>query len=103
MNKTLKLTLPHRLTPAEARARIDKGIADLRSHAAAKVAQVDERWTGDHMDFKLSVMAQSVTGRVDVTPQAVNLEVDLPWALAMLADKFMPQVEQRARKLLGKR
>ena len=103
MNKTLKLTLPHRLTPAEARTRIDKGIADLRSHAAAKVAQVDERWTGDHMDFKLSVMAQSVTGRVDVTPQAVNLEVDLPWALAMLADKFMPQVEQRARKLLEKR
>jgi hypothetical protein len=103
VTKTVKLALPHRLSPAEARTRIDKGIADLRSHAAAKVAQVEERWTGDHMDFKLSVMSQSVTGRVDVTPDVVNLEIDLPWALAMLADKFMPQVQERGRKLLEKK
>ena len=103
MTKTVKLSLPHRLSPAEARQRIDKGITDLRSHAAAKVATVEERWTGDHMDFKLSVMAQSVTGRVDVTPSTVNLEIDLPWALAMFAEKFMPQVEQQGRKLLEKK
>ena len=103
MTKTVKVALPHRLSTAEARLRIDKGIADLRSHAAAKVALVEERWTGDHMDFKLSVMSQSVTGRVDVTPDTVNLEVDLPWALAMLADKFMPQVRERGRKLLEKK
>lgn len=103
MTKTIKLTLPHRLTQAEARMRIDKGIADLRSNQAARFAQVEERWTGDHMDFRLSVMAQSVTGRVDVTPEAVNLEIDLPWALAMLAEKIMPQIKEQGKKMLEKK
>jgi hypothetical protein len=103
VTKTLRLTLPHRLSAAEARRRIDQGINDLRSHQAAQFAQVQQRWTGDHMDFQLTVMAQSVTGRVDVTDQAVNLEVDLPWALAMLADRIRPQIEQQGRRLLEKK
>jgi hypothetical protein len=64
---------------------------------------VDETWTGNHMDLKLTAMGQQVSGRIDVEAQSVRLEVDLPWILAMLADKFRPQVEQEARKMLEKR
>ncbi len=103
MAKTITLTIPHRLTQDEAKARIEKGIGDLRRSYAAKIAEVDERWTANHLDFRLTAMGQPVTGRIEVEPQAVRLEVDLPWVLAVLAGRFRKQVEAEGRKLLEKK
>ena len=99
-NKTITVTIPHRLTQAEARQRLQKGIMDLKAQHAASIAQVSETWNGDQMNFKLAVMGQSITGRVDVQPSAVKLDIDLPWLLAALAEKFRPRIEQEGRKML---
>jgi hypothetical protein len=61
---------------------------------------VDDTWTGNQMAFKLTAMGQSITGRVDVQPEAVKLDVDLPWMLAMLAEKIRPRVEAEGRRML---
>jgi hypothetical protein len=99
-NKTITVTIPHRLTQDEARMRLQKGITDLKTRHAASIAQVDERWTGNQMAFKLSAMGQAITGRVDVLPDAVKLDLDLPWMLAMLAEKIRPRVEAEGRRML---
>ena len=101
--KTINLSIPHRLSTGEARTRIQNTLAGLKSQHAAKLAQVDERWTGDHMDFRLAVMGQSVTGRVDVRQSAVDLSIDLPWILAMFADKVRGDVQREGTKLLEKK
>jgi hypothetical protein len=100
--KTFTMTLPHELSQDEARRRIEKGIADLRASHGSKLAALNERWTGNRLDFHVQAMGQNVTGRVDVLPEHVKLEVDLPWMLAMLAGKFQKQVETEGRKLLKK-
>ncbi len=100
MNRTITVNVPHQLTQDEARARIQKGIADARTQFAGKVAQVEEAWAGNRLEFKLAVMGQAVTGRVDVEPSSVAINVDLPWLLAMLADKISPQIKTHAGKLL---
>ena len=99
-NKTITVTIPHRLTQAEARARLQKGIADLKAQHAQAIAQVDERWEGERMSFRLTAMGQAITGRVEVQPSAVKLDVDLPWLIAMLADKIRPRIESEGRKML---
>jgi hypothetical protein len=99
-NKTITVTIPHRLTQDEARLRLQKGITDLKTRHAASIAQVDETWTGNQMAFKLSAMGQAITGRVDVLPDAVKLDLDLPWMLAMLAEKIRPRVEAEGRRML---
>lgn len=101
--KTVKISIPHRLGRGEARARIQKTIAGLKGQHAAKLAQVEDRWTGDHMDFRLAVMGQSVTGRVDVGDTTVNMAIDLPWILAMFAEKVRGQVQREGTKLLEKK
>ena len=101
--KTIHLSVPHRLNADDARTRVQGAIADLKRQHAARFAQVDEAWSGNRMDFRLSVMGQSVTGRVDVVDQAVNLEIDLPWILAMLADKIRGTVQREGTKLLEKK
>src|SRR4051812_38217918 len=98
--KTLSVNIPHRLAQDEARQRLQNGITDLKSKYAGKVADVAETWNGNQMNFKMTAMGQSITGRVDVLPEAVKLDIDLPWLFAMFAEKFKPQVEAEARKML---
>ncbi len=100
MTRSLSISIPHRLTQEEARRRIQSGIADARNQFVGKLSSVEDRWTDNHLDFKFAVMSQSVTGRLDVLPNAVNLTIDLPWLLAALADKLKPDIERRGRKLL---
>ena len=102
MNKTLSISIPHRLGQEEATKRLQSGIAEMKTKFAGQIANVEDTWTGNTMTFRFAVMGQSVTGRADVLPDAVKLDIDLPWMLAMLADKIRPKVEQEGRKLLEK-
>lgn len=103
MTKTLKVSIPHRLSRPEAARRIRDGFAGLRQQFAQNVAQVDDRWTGDHLDLKAAAFGQSITARVDVRDTTVDIEIDLPWLFAVLAEKLKGQVEQSGRKLLEKK
>lgn len=103
MNKTLTVSIPHRLSQDQARARLQNGIADLKQRFSGNLANVEETWSGNTMNFRFTVMGQAVTGKVDVLADVVRLEVDLPWMLAMLAERIRPKVEQEGRRLLESR
>lgn len=103
MNKTITITIPHKLTQEDARTRLQNGITELKGKYGDKVASMQEDWSGNQMAFRLSAMGQAISGRVDVQAEAVRLDVDLPWMLAMLAGKIKPQIEQEGRKMLEKK
>ena len=90
--KSIKIAIPHRLSRQEATQRLQSGFADFRKQYASNLAQMEDRWTGDHMDFKATVFGQSITGRIDVRDSSVDLEVDLPWVFAVLAEKVKGQL-----------
>jgi hypothetical protein len=103
MAKPLAVEIPHQLTQEEAKQRLVDGLADARGKHGKLLAGFNETWTGNHMEFGGSVMAQRVSGRIDVLPSSVRVEVDLPMLLAMMAKKFIPQVEAEGRKMLEKK
>ena len=100
---TQKLTasIPHRLTWADARRRIQEELEKLHRQQAALLGDLRETWHGDTMDFSGRVMGQFISGRLDVEDQAVRVEVDLPWLLAALAGALKPQIENQGRRLLA--
>lgn len=98
--KTVTVSIPHRLGAAEAKRRLQQGVTQMRSQYAGQLASVEENWEGDHLEFKVGLLGQILTGRLDVQPQAVQVAIDLPWLLAVLAEKIRGEVEQRGRKLL---
>lgn len=103
MNKTMKVSIPHRLPREEAVRRLQSGFAGLRQQVAQNLGQVEDRWTGDHLDLKATAMGQSITARLDVRDTTVDVEVDLPWLFAMLAEKIKGQVVQAGTRLLDKK
>jgi putative polyhydroxyalkanoate system protein len=97
------MSIPHQLSRAEARRRIEEGIAQAERQYGAMLGPVEQRWTGDTLDATAGPLGQRVSGKVIVEDQVVRVEVALPWMLGVMADMLRPQIEQRARDALGHR
>ena len=48
-------------------------------------------------------MGQSITGRMTVGDTAVDLEIDLPWLLASMANMFKSRLKRETTLLLEKK
>jgi hypothetical protein len=102
MRKPVVVTIPHQLGRDEARRRLQDGMGQIRSQLFGVGASVEDRWTEDRMAFDVAVLAQTISGRVDVGDNEVRLEVDLPWMLAMLAEKITGKIAKQGTLMLTK-
>jgi hypothetical protein len=101
MSQPIIVTLPHRLGKAEALRRLKTSLGDAQSSGASLFA-FKNQWSGDHLDFRASLLGQTTTGTVDVGEDNVRLEVQLPWLLSMLANKAKALVEKQGKLMLEK-
>jgi putative polyhydroxyalkanoate system protein len=94
------VSIPHQLTRAEAKRRIQDGVSKLHQQGGSPLSNLRETWTGDTLDFSGAALGQTITGRLFVEDQAVRIEVALPAFLSMLVDVIKPTIAQRGRQLL---
>ena len=100
MAKSLVLNIPHELGAAGAKQRLVEGLDSLKQKFGDKVNQADIAWTDDHADIAVAAMGQSVTARLDVLPESVRVEVDLPWMLAALAGRVQGYLQGAGEQML---
>ncbi len=103
MTKPLVVSIPHSLGKGEARRRLHTGVTQLKSQIGDKFGSVEERWTDDRMSFKVAVMGQTVEGHLDVAEDSVRVEVQLPWILAMMAEKAKGYIQKQGTLMLEKK
>lgn len=103
MPQPVVITIPHQLGKEEAARRLQNGLGRLRTSFGTGVAALDETWTGDHLDFRWGVLGQNVDGGLDVADDHVRLEIQLPWMLAMLAEKAKSLIQTQGKLLLEKK
>jgi Putative polyhydroxyalkanoic acid system protein (PHA_gran_rgn) len=102
MSRPVVVTIPHRLSRQEAVRRLKTGFSNVRSSFGQGFVVVKDEWAGDHLDFRASLLGQTTTGSVDVADDHVRLEVQLPWVLALLADKAKALVQREGQLMLEK-
>jgi hypothetical protein len=103
MAKSVTVSVPHELPPAEVKQRLLNAIADARTKHEDLLRDARETWRGDdQMDFTARAMGQTITGSVRIEPTHVHLTVRLPMLLAMFAGKLKPRIAGEAQKLLEK-
>ncbi|EWY40441.1 polyhydroxyalkanoic acid synthase [Skermanella stibiiresistens SB22] len=102
MPKPVVVTIPHQLGREEARRRLQDGMGQVRSQLSGVGATVEDHWSDNQMAFDVAVLAQTISGRVDVMDDMVRLEVDLPWVLAMIAEKITGRIAKQGTLLLTK-
>jgi hypothetical protein len=103
VSKPLIVSIPHHLGREEAARRIKSGLGAARANYSALLTIREETWTGDRLAFNLSALGQSAVGVIDVADDHVRLEVQLPWLLALVAEKLTPAIRKEGTLMLEKK
>jgi hypothetical protein len=103
MSKPLVVSIPHRLGKEEAKRRLQGGLGQLRGTLGNAVRPIQETWSGDHLDFRWSVLGQTASGGLDVADDHVRVEIELPWLLARLGEKAKGLLRRQGQVLLEKK
>jgi hypothetical protein len=103
MTKPLVVSIPHNLGKAEAARRLQHGVGQMKSQFGEKIASVESTWVGDRMDFRVSTMGQNVAGYLEVMDDTVRVELQLPWILAMIAEKAKHFIRKQGTLMLEKK
>jgi hypothetical protein len=103
MPQPLIVTIPHRLGQEAATTRLKSGLQAAGAKFGQFISVQEEVWTGNRLQFRLSALAQSVAGTIEVFEDHVRLEVILPWLLAAIAAKIQPLIQKEGTLLLEKK
>ena len=103
MSKPLVVSIPHQLGKVEAKRRLETGLHELKQRTDGKIGSVEETWNGDHANFRVAILGQSASGKLDVMDDSVRLEIQLPWLLAMVVEKVKPLIEKQGHLMLEKK
>jgi len=97
----LTASIPHRLTRAEAKNRIDEQVARLRTQPGSGIGDLETNWSNDTMQFSVRVLGQSLNGHLNVDDQAVHLTVALPWFMSLMGRSVQQKLEHGLREALN--
>ena len=106
MSRPVTVNIPHVLGKDEARRRIEAGFGNLRQHMTGGIGGLlsfQQRWEGDRLQFEGGGLGQKVTGRIEVLADSVQIQLDLPEMLALLADRIAGTLKKEGQKLLEKK
>jgi hypothetical protein len=95
------VSVAHQLGQETAKNRIAGLIADSRNKFAGQVSQLAESWNGYVDAFSFQALGFSVTGRLDVQPAQVKIELNLPLAAYPLKGRIEKELLMHARELLA--
>jgi hypothetical protein len=103
MSKPLVITIPHQLGRDAAVARLKTRLHTAHEKFGQFFAFQQETWVENRLHFRLAVLAQSVSGTIEVLDDHVRLELVLPWLLAKIAGIVEPMIRKEGTLLLEKK
>jgi hypothetical protein len=83
-----------------AKRRIVEQIELLRRSYIDKLAYSEANWNGDMANLRVMAFGQTATAQVDVSDDALRIEVQLPWILAGLTGKIQGILKSNAEESL---
>jgi hypothetical protein len=102
-SQPLMVSVPHRLSRAEALRRVKSGLASIKANYGLLFAMQEETWIGYRLSFHVSVLGQAVYGTIDVRDHFVSLRAILPWLLAGLAEAAVPVIRKQGALILARK
>lgn len=100
MAKDFRVSVPHSLSQADARRRIDLLVAQTRSVLADGSRGDKVTWQDHECHFRLKVGIFPLSGVVTVGGSTVDVRGRLPWGAGRYAGRVQEVVAERLRALL---
>src|SRR3984957_13326400 len=103
MSKPLLVTTPHRPRQEQARRRLKSGVRSAQEKFGQFFPLQEETWIDNRLQFRITALAQTASGTIDVLDDHVRLEVVLPWLLAKVAETIQPLIRKEGTLMLEKK
>jgi hypothetical protein len=103
MTKPLVVTIPHRLGQDEAVRRLKSGVRSVQEKFGQFFTLQEETWADNRLQFRITALAQTASGTIDVRDDHVRLELVLPWLLAKVAATIQPLIHKEGTLMLEKK
>jgi hypothetical protein len=101
MSKTMTVVVPHQLSRAEARGRVNYGLTQFQT-TFGKGASLDQaNWTGDELAWTVRVVGVAVTGTTTVGDDSVTVQTTLPAVYAPFAARGEELIQKYGTMLLA--
>ncbi len=100
MTEPIVVTISHRLGKEEALRRMKKGLTSLPSSFGPAFRMIEQTWSEDELNFRISAFAQLISATIKIADDHVRLQVTLPWLLAKLAGKAQALIQREGRLML---
>lgn len=97
----LTLNIPHSQTKEEALSRIKQLLGRLQEEQKGTVTNVQENWDGPNGDFSFSAKGFNIAGTIQVKENEVQLDSDLPFAVALFKGQIASLITEKANALLA--
>ncbi|HUO54173.1 MAG TPA: polyhydroxyalkanoic acid system family protein [Rhodoblastus sp.] len=100
MGQIVSVDVKHNLGAEEAKRRVQAGIEGLRQKYAAHLSAVQIDWGEARGDVTIHALGHSLTGALEFFPDIVRVSVELPWVLALVAEKAKGLMTRHAGEML---
>src|SRR3954452_20682251 len=95
------VSVPHSLGSADARARLDKFLEDVRRDYAAHLSDVSGSWTADSLEFRFQTSGMPISGKLLVEQASVQVFGPLPLMASLFRGRIEQTIRDELRKLLS--
>lgn len=96
---TVRVAVPHDRDPDEvvqrAQPYIEKMVDDFEGH------DLDLEWDGHKAEFSFKSLAFTITGTTEVTPEQIEVAIDLPMMAMMFKDKVEKAINKNLNRALS--
>ena len=97
----MTLSVPHNLGTEEAKRRVTHLITETKEHFGSMIGDVEESWTDNTGTFHFRAMGFAVSGRLQVEPSALQIEIDFPFAALPFKSRVEKEILHQAELLLA--
>ncbi|MCI4678247.1 polyhydroxyalkanoic acid system family protein [Rhodoblastus acidophilus] len=87
MSQIVSVDVKHNLGAEEAKRRVQAGVEALRQKYAGHLSALRIDWSETRGDVTFAILGHSLKGAMEFFPDVVRVSVELPWVLALIADK----------------
>ena len=97
----LDISVPHNLGQAEAQARLERFLDQVRQQYAGELNDVTGGWTGNVLEIGLNIRGIQVSGRMTVEEKQVHVSGPLPLAAMFFRGRIEQTIRAELLKALG--
>src|SRR5262245_9177124 len=95
---SFRVSVPHQLGQAAARARVEGFLDNVRRDLPARVSDVAGEWNDNRLEFRLVASGLSISGTLQVEESLAEVAGALPLAAVL----FRGQIERTIREELSR-